>query len=193
MLVAFAATLAAHMLWLPFWYSALLGGVVLARWLQRRSYARAWPGWIKFPLLVAIIAMVVVEYGVPSARQSGTAALTGFCALKLIESERRRDGLMIMTVCLFLISVQFLFNQGILISMYMALPTLLVFLALNEVSAPPGTQGGLVSRLDHARAAAAARGDVADDDLPVPVGAAPEPAAVGQPVWRQRKPHGNVR
>lgn len=144
---AFGATLAAHLLWLPGWYGLLLGAVILARWVQRRRYARAWPGWIKFPLLIAIVAVVLAEYGNPFERQAGTAALAGFATLKLIESERRRDGLLMLTVCLFLVSMQFLFNQGILISMYMVVPTLLVFLALSEVSAPPGTRGGLYSRL----------------------------------------------
>ena len=98
-LAAFVATLLAHLLWLPAWFGATLCGVVLARWLQRRAYARAWPGWIKFPLLVAVLALVVFEFGNPFARQAGTAALVGLSTLKLIESERRRDGLLIMTVC----------------------------------------------------------------------------------------------
>lgn len=147
MLAAFAATLAAHLLWLPGWYSATLVAIVLARWLQRRAYARAWPAWIKLPLLMMVLGLVVVEFGNPFARQAGTAALVGLSALKLIESERRRDGLLIMTVSLFLISVQFLFNQSIGITLYMVIPTLLVFLALNEIAAPPGTRGGLTQQL----------------------------------------------
>ncbi len=147
MLAAFMATLAAHLLWLPGWYSATLVAIVLARWLQRRAYARAWPAWIKLPLLVTVLGLVVVEFGNPFARQAGTAALVGLSALKLIESERRRDGLLIMTVSLFLVSVQFLFNQGIGITLYMVIPTLLVFLALNEIAAPPGTRGGLTQQL----------------------------------------------
>lgn len=146
-LVAFVATLLAHLMWLPGWFGATLCGVVLARWLQRRAYARAWPGWIKFPLLVAVLALVVFEFGNPFARQAGTAALVGLSTLKLIESERRRDGLLILTVALFLVSVQFLFNQGLGITLYMVIPTLLIFLALNEVSAPPGTRGGLTVQL----------------------------------------------
>lgn len=147
MLGAFAATLAAHLLWLPGWYSATLVAIVLARWLQRRAYARAWPAWIKLPLLIAVLGLVVVEFGNPFARQAGTAALVGLSALKLIESERRRDGLLVMTVSLFLVSVQFLFNQGIGITLYMVVPILLVFLALNEIAAPPGTRGGLAVQL----------------------------------------------
>ncbi|MBK8068012.1 MAG: DUF3488 domain-containing protein [Rhodanobacteraceae bacterium] len=147
MLAAFAATLAAHLLWLPGWYSATLVAIVLARWLQRRAYARAWPAWIKLPLLMMVLGLVVVEFGNPFARQAGTAALVGLSALKLIESERRRDGLLIMTVSLFLVSVQFLFNEGIGVTLYMVLPTLLVFLALNEIAAPPGTRGGLAQQL----------------------------------------------
>ena len=90
---------------------------------------------LSLPLLIVVLGLVVVEFGNPFARQAGTAALVGLSALKLIESERRRDGLLIMTVSLFLVSVQFLFNQSIGITLYMVIPTLLVFLALNEIAA----------------------------------------------------------
>lgn len=145
-LAAFAATLAAHLTWLPPWFSATLVAILLARWLQRRAYARAWPVWIKLPLLLVVLALVVVEFGNPFARQAGTAALVGLSTLKLIESERRRDGLLIMTVSLFLVSAQFLFDQSLVTTLYMVMPTLLVFLALNEIAAPPGTRGGLTAQ-----------------------------------------------
>ena len=58
-LLAFSTTLAAHLLWLPVWLGATLGAVLVARWLQRRAYARAWPGWIKFPVLMFVL---VLEY-----------------------------------------------------------------------------------------------------------------------------------
>ena len=54
---------------------------------------------------------------------------------------------MILTVALFLVTVLFLFNEGLGVTLYMVIPTLLIFLALNEVSAPPGTRGGLASEL----------------------------------------------
>lgn len=147
-LVAFSATLAAHLLWLPIWLSATLVAVVLARWLQRRAYARAWPAWVKFPLLMLVLALVVAAFGNSASHQAGpTAALIGLSTLKLIESERRRDGLLILTVALFLVTVLFLFNDGLGVTLYMVIPTLLIFLALNEVSAPPGTRGGLAAEL----------------------------------------------
>jgi protein-glutamine gamma-glutamyltransferase len=146
-LLAFVAAISGHWLWLPIWYSGGLATLVLARWLQRRAFARAWPLWIKLPLVFAVLTLVVMQFGHPFAQQSGTAALIGLCTLKLIESERRRDGLVLMVVALFLISVQFLFTQGIGITLYSVLPILLVFLALNEISAPPGTRGGLSSQL----------------------------------------------
>lgn len=146
-LLAYAATLLPFAFWLPLWFSGMLLGVLLARWLQRRRYAQAWPGWIKFPLLAAILLAIVVEFGNPAARQAGTALLLGLGTLKLIESERRRDSLLLATVCLFLISVQFLFDQSIGVTVYMLAPLFLVFFALNEVTAPPGTRGGLTDEI----------------------------------------------
>lgn len=144
-LATFVATLLPHMLWLPRWLGLLLAAIVVMRWAQRRRYGRAWPGWIKFPLLIAILGLIVTEFGNPLARQAGTAALLGLVTLKVIEAERVRDGYWTVTVCLFLVSVQFLFNDGLGVTLYMLVPTLLAFLALNEVSAPPGTRGGLTA------------------------------------------------
>lgn len=146
-LLAYAATLLPFALWLPLWFSTLLLSVLLARWLQRRRYARAWPAWIKFPLLLAILVAIVAEFGNPAARQAGTALLLGLGTLKLIEAERRRDSLVLATVCLFLISVQFLYDQSISVTLYMLVPLFLVFFALNEVTAPPGTRGGMTQEL----------------------------------------------
>lgn len=146
-LLAYAATLLPFALWLPLWFSALLLSVLLARWLQRRRYASAWPAWIKFPLLLAILVAIVAEFGNPAARQAGTALLLGLGTLKLIEAERRRDSLVLATVCLFLISVQFLYDQSISVTLYMLVPLFLVFFALNEVTAPPGTRGGMTQEL----------------------------------------------
>jgi len=147
-LLAFATTLAAHLLWLPIWFGATLTAILIARWLQRRAYARAWPGWIKFPVLIVVLILVVIAFGNAALRQAGpTAALLSLATLKLIESERRRDGLLVLTVSLFLVSVLFLFVDGIGITLYMVVPTLLIFFALNEVNAPPGTRGGLSSEL----------------------------------------------
>jgi transglutaminase-like putative cysteine protease len=143
LLLAFAATLAPYTLWLPLWYSALLYGLLAARLLQRRRFVRPWPAWVKFPLLAAVLLLVVWQFGDPRARQTGTAALLGLTALKLLEAERRRDGFLTATICLFLVSVQFLFEQGIGVTAYMVLPTLLCFVALNECAAPPGTRGGI--------------------------------------------------
>ena len=143
LLIAFGATLAPHLLWLPPLYGLMLGTILVLRYVQRRRYVRAWPGWIKFPLLIAVIAFVIAEFGNPLARQAGSAALIGLTVLKLIESENRSDGLRALLVCLFLNSVQFLFDQSLLVTVYMLLPTFLVFIAMNELVAPPGTRGGI--------------------------------------------------
>ncbi len=143
LLIAFSATLAPHLMWLPLMYGLMLGSILVLRYVQRRRYVRAWPGWIKFPLLIAVLVFVVAEFGNPLARQAGSAALIGLTVLKLIESENQGDGLRALLVCLFLNSVQFLFDQSLLVTVYMLIPTILVFVAMNELVAPPGTSGGI--------------------------------------------------
>lgn len=143
LLLAYGGVLIGHVTWLPWWMAPLLLTVVALRGWQRKSYRVAWPGWVRIPLLFGLIALVVAEFGNPLARQAGTAMLLGLVCLKLVESERRRDGYVVAVVCFFLISVQFLFEQGLAITLYMAVPSLFLFICLNQLATSAEGRSGL--------------------------------------------------
>jgi transglutaminase-like putative cysteine protease len=141
--LAFVACLAAHALWLPPVLTAAVALVVgLRRWLIT-VHLKAWPTWIRLPLLIALLLIVRDQFG-GLGRNGGTALLIGLLALKLAESERRRDGLLVVCITLFLISIRFLFGESMLLTLYMVVPTLLCFLALTELHSQGG--GALIER-----------------------------------------------
>jgi protein-glutamine gamma-glutamyltransferase len=141
--LAFIACLAAHALWLPPLLTAAVALVVaLRRWLIT-VHLKAWPSWIRLPLLIALLLIVRDEFG-GLGRNGGTALLIGLLALKLAESERRRDGLLVVCITLFLISIRFLFGESMLLTLYMIVPTLLCFWALTELHTQAG--GALIER-----------------------------------------------
>ncbi len=141
--LAFVACLAAHALWLPPLLTAAVALVVgLRRWLIT-VHLKAWPTWIRLPLLIALLLIVRDEFG-GLGRNGGTALLIGLLALKLAESERRRDGLLVVCITLFLISIRFLFGESMLLTLYMIVPTLLCFWALTELHTQAG--GPLIER-----------------------------------------------
>ncbi|MCB1630149.1 MAG: DUF3488 domain-containing protein, partial [Xanthomonadales bacterium] len=71
-------------------------------------------------------------------RNGGTAMLVGLLALKLAESERRRDGLLVVCMTLFLVTIRFLFGESLPLTLYMLVPTLLCFWALSELHSQSG-------------------------------------------------------
>jgi transglutaminase-like putative cysteine protease len=130
--LAFVACVAAHALWLPPLLTAAVALVVgLRRWLIT-VHLKAWPTWIRLPLLIALLLIIRNEFG-GLGRNGSTGLLIGLLALKLAESERRRDGLLVVCITLFLISIRFLFGESLTLTLYMIVPTLLCFWALSEL------------------------------------------------------------
>lgn len=130
--LAFVVCVAAHATWMPALLTILVAVVVgLRRWLIT-VHLKAWPSWIRLPLLIALLLLVRDAYG-GLGRNGGTALLIGLLALKLAESERRRDGLLVVCVTLFLITIRFLFGESLPLTLYMLVPTLLCFWALSEL------------------------------------------------------------
>ncbi len=135
--IAFSACLLAHAVWLPITFTLATAAVVaLRRWLITQ-HLKAWPGWIRLPLLILLLLSIRTQFG-GLGKTGGTAMLVGLLALKMAESERRRDALLVVTITLFLIAMAFLFNQGMVFTLYMLVPTLLCFWALNDLHAHPG-------------------------------------------------------
>ncbi|MCB1634210.1 MAG: DUF3488 domain-containing transglutaminase family protein, partial [Xanthomonadales bacterium] len=130
--LAFVACMAAHATWLPVIHTVVfLTIVALRRWLIT-VHLKAWPTWIRLPLLIGLLLLVREAFG-GLGRNGGTALLIGLLALKLAESERRRDGLIVVCATLFLITIRFLFGESLTLTLYMLVPTLLCFWALSEL------------------------------------------------------------
>lgn len=135
--IAFGACLLAHAIWLPLIFTvATVAVVIVRRWLSTK-HLKAWPGWVRLPLLILLLLAVRSEFS-GLGKTGGSAMLIGLLALKMAESERRRDALLVTTIILFLIAMAFLFNQSMVFTLYMLVPTLLCFWALNELHAHPG-------------------------------------------------------
>jgi len=135
--IAFGATLLAHATWLPLTFTLATAAVVIVRRWLITKHLKAWPGWVRLPLLILLLLAVRGEFS-GLGKTGGSAMLIGLLALKMVESERRRDALLVTTICQFLIAMGFLFSQGMAFTLYMLVPTLLCFWALNELHAHPG-------------------------------------------------------
>lgn len=103
---------------LPLWTSLVFANVVSWRWMMHLG---RWP----FPTKVAKIVVVVLGVGAVliSAQgrfhlESATSFILVAALLKVLEIKTLRDGYIIVFLSLFLLSVSFLYDQGILLALY---------------------------------------------------------------------------
>jgi transglutaminase-like putative cysteine protease len=126
--------LAAHAPHMPAWYTAVLAAIVAARWRQRRGRRGRISAWLRIALLVAVPAAVVAVYGTPFGREPGAAIVCGLLVVKLLESERVRDGRMAIGFACFILMSALLFDQALAFTIIvglMLLPALATLRALE--------------------------------------------------------------
>jgi transglutaminase-like putative cysteine protease len=119
--LAIALTLVAapHVQRLPAW--VMLLAAILALWrLYIGSRRLPLPRKVLIIGVVAIAALgVFLNYRTLFGRDAGVALLVVMLALKLLEAESRRDALLLIFLCYFLIITNFLYSQTITTGLYM--------------------------------------------------------------------------
>jgi len=128
-----ACVLAAHIAHLPPWLAAALSGLLLLRWLQRRTQRGAIPKLARIVLVVALPVAILTTYGTPFGRTPGSALAVGLLVLKLLESERARDARMAIGFCCFVLMSALLFTQSLLMTLLVALALLPALAALRAL------------------------------------------------------------
>ncbi|HUS24614.1 MAG TPA: DUF3488 and transglutaminase-like domain-containing protein [Candidatus Binatia bacterium] len=111
-LIAVMALVAApHVVRLPPWESAAVVAIMLWR---AASAMRQWPlppAWLKVLLSLAAFAGVSASFGRVNGQHAGAALLVMMLALKLTEMRSRRDVLVVVGLCYFVMITHFLFSQ----------------------------------------------------------------------------------
>jgi transglutaminase-like putative cysteine protease len=134
-----AVVLGVHASHLPFWLGIALALLLGLRWWQRRERSGRAPGWLKLPLLGLLAYAVVFSYGSIFGREAGSALAVGLLVLKLLESETTRDARVGLGFACFALMAALLFNQGLTVSVIVALgllPALAGLRALEPAQGP---------------------------------------------------------
>lgn len=119
--------------WLPAWVLLLGLGCIAAR-LMIHSGRWSFPHWsIRLVLVIAVAIGLLLTFNRDASLNAMVALLTVGLALKLLEIYRRRDALVLLYVALFVAASVFLFEQGILVAIYMLCAVLLVIAAMVSV------------------------------------------------------------
>ena len=109
----FLFAIAPHFRHLPLWVSAIVAFTLAWRCLQNLGRLRELPRWILIPTVLFCGIGVFAEYWTIVGRDAGLALLTVMTSLKFLESRRRRDMLILVFLCYFLIATHFLYSQSI--------------------------------------------------------------------------------
>lgn len=126
LLATLSLVLLPHTMHLPVWISLIW--IVVALWrytIARRQYNLP-PALLRLALVLAAVTAVVAQYGTLLGRDAGVALLIVMLTLKLLEIRQQRDIIVVLFLAYFLILSQFLFDQSVLMMIYLGLASWLV-------------------------------------------------------------------
>ncbi len=125
LLLSFLLISLPHLIRIPFWFG--LYSVVIIQW--RYSVARrgtALPSvLIRASLILLALAMIGFSFGSFIGKETGIALLISMLALKLLEIKNKKDVLFFLYLNYFLIGSHFLFDQSMLLSVYLLITVLI--------------------------------------------------------------------
>jgi len=134
----FAAVLP-HLPRMPKMFALLV--VVLLAWrlVQRLRGGAKIPALVKLPLVVLIPVLVIADYGNVFGREPGTALACAMLALKLVETETRRDARAAIAFASFVLMSALLFNSDLVFTLMLCAALSLLLATLYELEPRPET------------------------------------------------------
>jgi transglutaminase-like putative cysteine protease len=139
LLASMALVMALHVSYLAIWITVL---ILLSGVWRYLIESRGWQMprlWLLLPLTVLIALGVLVTYHGLFGRDASVALLAVMLSLKLMETQSRRDYMLLVFSGYFLTITAFLFNQSMLVGAFILLPLAGLTATLVGVSHPNGS------------------------------------------------------
>ncbi len=143
-----------HLLRLPWLFAVPIGLLVIGRSVQRRYRAAPIPGWLRLPLILLFPALIVFHYGNLFGREPGSVLACAMLALKLAETETRRDAHAAIAFAGFVLMSALLFADSLGVSLLLLAALSLLLAALRELEVPGTSRPPLVALREDLRAGA---------------------------------------
>jgi transglutaminase-like putative cysteine protease len=115
---------------LPLWTSLVFISVIIWRWMMHLGH---WPfpnSSVKVVVVVLAITAVLVSAKAKFNLESATTFILVVSLLKVLEIKNQRDGYIIIFIAMFLLALNFLFEQGLFTALYSLLAVWLLLSAL---------------------------------------------------------------
>ena len=175
--------LLAHAHWMSITLTLYLAALIALRVWWHAAMIRAVPLLIRAPLLVLTFTLMFVTAGSPLGRDGGAAMLLSLAVLKLMETRGVRDGRMLVAAVFFVAMTAFLFSQGMLITVYLALVTVGAFASLTLLRKYPDSAQSTQSLGSRLHGALSSVGRIALAAIPLAAAAFLFFPRLGEPLW----------
>ncbi|MBS0369892.1 MAG: DUF3488 domain-containing transglutaminase family protein [Proteobacteria bacterium] len=137
-LIASAAiSLAPHVEHLPPALAAICALLLAWRGAIAAGKGRLPHRFVLLSLGTLVVGLVLLEYRHLFGKDPGITFLAGLLSLKLLETDSRRDGRVVLLLCFFMQTGQFLYQQGMLIAALALLGTTTAIGSLLALEGPP--------------------------------------------------------
>ncbi|MCP5048545.1 MAG: DUF3488 domain-containing transglutaminase family protein [bacterium] len=138
LMFSLAVSIGWHIPHTPIW--ALVGAVVIGAFIYPRIIkGKPLPSkFVRIGLTVAALAGIVLTYRSYMGRDPGMTALIIFAIMKLMEFKNRRDFMVTIFICYFLVFGNFLYDQSIEDLAFTLVATILITAALLRLNHPSG-------------------------------------------------------
>ncbi|MES1982702.1 MAG: DUF3488 and transglutaminase-like domain-containing protein [Pseudomonadota bacterium] len=136
LLVCVLMVSAPHALHLPLWLSAL--AIALLGWcayLARHGGALP-PRWLLLLITAACVAALYNTFHTVFGREVGVAMLILLAALKMLELRTRRDAMLVLFLCCFIIITNFFYSQSIATALFMLATLLIIVTVWLQLQSP---------------------------------------------------------
>ncbi|MCW9012758.1 MAG: DUF3488 and transglutaminase-like domain-containing protein [Gammaproteobacteria bacterium] len=138
-ILSLALVLMPHAPRLPAWTLFVIPLLFLWRLAAIKKPQRLPRKWLLFIIVILSSFAMLVHYGTLFGKTAGTAILAVLLAVKLLESRKRRDYMLLIALSFFIIVTNFLFSQDIPTLAFMLITVVILVMSLiyiNQESAP---------------------------------------------------------
>lgn len=125
-----------HLLRLPWLFAGPIAVLLIGRCWQRFHGGARIPAWIKLPLILIFPIMIIFHYGNIFGREPGSALACAMLALKLVETETRRDARTAICFAAFVLMSALLFDNGLGFTLALFAALVIFLAALRELESP---------------------------------------------------------
>lgn len=115
-----------HLPRLPIWFGLLLILVVSTRWLTAIKKIKPMNSVLIAVITILIFITIIYFQGFSLNREISVTLLTTMTVLKLLETWRKRDAWMVVTLCYFVILTRFFYSQDLLLLLYLISSVLII-------------------------------------------------------------------